>query len=381
MTNTRVGIIGCGNISSIYFTNAPKFAGIEVVACADVREDAARAQGARFNVAAQSVDELLANAEVDIVVNLTVPTAHHAISMKAFAAGKHVFSEKPLGVDVTQGRELVVEAKRRGVRLGVAPDTFLGPGSRKAREIIEDGKVGKIISGSAFLMSRGMEHWHPDPEFFYKPGGGPVLDLGPYYITTLVSLLGPVRSVAALASSGSPTRTITAMGPRTGQVVKVETPTTVSALLGFASGAQITLTLSWDVWAHGHPPVELYGLEGSLRLPSPIFFGGTVEFAVGTTPWHDEPSDSAAFGKPNYPADEPVHANYRVLGIADMAAAIRDGRPHRASGELGLHVLEVLFAILDASRDGKIIVIEGGEQPVLLSEREAASFRNSGSHL
>lgn len=370
----RIGIVGCGNISTIYFTNAPKFAGVEVVACADVREDAARAQGARFDVPALSVPELMNRPDIDLVINLTVPVAHHPVSLQALQSGKHVFSEKPLAVSVAQGRELVALADAKGLRLGVAPDTFLGAGARAARDMIESGRVGTIVAGTAFVMSRGMENWHPDPEFFFKPGGGPSLDLGPYYITTLVSLLGPVRSVQALNSIGLPERTVTAEGPKIGTKIKVETPTTTFALLGFASGAVVTVCLSWDVFAHSHPPIELYGLNGSLRVPDPNFFGGSVEFTEGRGAWQTADTSDHAFGAANYPADAPAHANYRVLGIADMAAAIREGRPHRASGQLGLHVLEVLFAMLGAGQDGAVTHIGDGVQPLRLTEEEAAQL-------
>src|SRR5215211_4369256 len=210
MESLNVGIIGCGNISGIYLQNIPAYRGITLRACADMRPEVASAQASHFGVEALSVDELLAREDIDLVVNLTIPSAHFGVSLAALSAGKHVFSEKPLAVDFEQGRRLVDEAETRGLLLGCAPDTFLGAGGRLARKLVDDGAVGRILSGTAFLMSHGMEHWHPDPEFFFKPGGGPIFDMAPYYLTALVNLIGPVRKVVSMSSIGTPERVVTA---------------------------------------------------------------------------------------------------------------------------------------------------------------------------
>ena len=280
-----VGVIGAGVIAGIYMQNMPLFAGLALRACADIRPEAAAAQAEKYGTRALTVDALLAASDIDLVLNLTVPNAHFAVSHDALTAGKHVFSEKPLCTTVEDGRRLVAAAESRGLRLGCAPDTFLGAGGRLARHMVDDGKVGHIVAGSAFLMSRGMEHWHPDPEFFFKPGGGPILDVGPYYIGALVNLLGPISRVQAMSSIGFAERVVTAPGPRTGHRITVETPTTVTALLQFTAGAQVTLAMSWDVHKHGHPAIELYGTEGSMRVPDPNFFGGNIEFTEAAGDW------------------------------------------------------------------------------------------------
>jgi len=375
-----VGIIGAGVISGIYMQNMPLFPGLSLRGCADMRPDAARAQAAKHGTEAMTVDALLASPDVDIVVNLTVPNAHFAVSHAALTAGKHVFSEKPLCVTAEDGRRLVAEAEARGLRLGCAPDTFLGAGGRLARQMVDAGRVGRIVAGSAFLMSRGMEHWHPDPEFFFKPGGGPILDIGPYYIGALVNLLGPVARVQAQAAIGYPERVVTAAGPRTGDRITVETPTTVMALLQFAAGAQVTLAMSWDVHKHGHPAIELYGTEGSLRVPDPNFFGGNVEFTEAAGEWQAVDSAAMAFGRPNWrspawPPSRPDQANYRCLGLAELARAISHGTAHRSSGRLALHVLEAMYAILSAAESGLSLELDTGiERPPALDEAEAAAL-------
>ncbi len=295
MDEIGVGIVGCGNISTIYLTNLPHVPGVKVRACADMRPEVAQAQGGRFGVEAMPVDALLARSDIDIVVNLTVPAAHAAVALAALTAGKHVFSEKPLAVDVDLGRTVLEEAKKRKLMVGCAPDTFLGAGGRLSRKLLDEGAVGRILAGTAFVMSHGMEHWHPDPEFFFKKGAGPVLDVGPYYITTLVNLLGSVARVHAVTSTGFPERIITAAGPRKGDSIKVETPTTAFALLEFAGGAQIVFGATWDVWKQSHPPIELYGTEGTLRVPDPNFYGGVVETSARGGEWvaHDSREDAA----------------------------------------------------------------------------------------
>jgi predicted dehydrogenase len=387
MRELGVGIVGCGVISTIYMQNMPLFAGVTLRACADMRPEAAKAQAEKFGIAALSVDEMLKRDDIEIVVNLTVPNAHFAVSHAALTAGKHVFTEKPLTVSVADGRKLVAEAEQRGVLLGCAPDTFLGAGGRLARQMVDEGKVGRILAGSAFLMSHGMEHWHPDPEFFYKPGGGPILDLGPYYIGALVNLLGPVARVQAQGTKGFAERVITAQGARTGQRITVETPTTIMALLEFAAGAHVTLAMSWDVWKHGHPAIELYGTEGSLRVPDPNFFGGAVGFTERDSEWQEASAAAMPYGKPNYrspawPESRPSQANYRCLGLAELASAAVSGTPHRSSGRVALHVLEAMYGVLDAAESGRPVEIETQvERPAAMSDDAAQALARTGADI
>ena len=375
-----VGIVGCGNISSIYMQNMPSFAGIRLVGCADMRPETAKAQAQKFGTAAMTIEALLARSDIDIVVNLTTPNAHFEVSNAALTAGKHVFGEKPICVEAEHARKLVAEAARRGLKIGCAPDTFLGAGGRLAREIVDSGKIGRVLSGTCFLMSHGMEHWHPDPEFFFKPGGGPILDMAPYYLGALVNLLGPVARVQARTSAGFAERIVTSEGPRRGHSIKVETPTTAMAIVEFAAGADVVFTMSWDVWKHGHPPIELYGTEGSLRVPDPNFFGGTVEHTERGGDWIVSDSSDKPFGKPNWRSPNwapslPDRANYRCLGIADLASSAVHDTPHRTSGALASHVLDTMHAILEAGRTGKAVSIASRiDRPAALSDSEAAAL-------
>jgi predicted dehydrogenase len=375
MQTFGLGIVGCGSISSIYFRNAALFKGLRIAACADVNPAAAEKQSKAFSVPALAVKDLFASSDVDIVVNLTVPNAHYDVSLAALKSGKHVFTEKPLAAKAALGRKLVEAAKKRGLSIGSAPDTFLGAAGRKARALIDGDSIGRIVTGAAFVLGHGMEHWHPNPEFFYKPGGGPTLDMGPYYIAALVNLLGPVARVQALTSIGEARRLVTAAGPNQGAWIDVESPTTALALLEFAGGAHIVVGMSWDVWRHSAAPIEIHGTEGSMRLPDPNFFGGTVETSTRGEDWRAHETKGGPFGAPNQPATEPKVANYRVLGVADLAAAIRDGRPARASGDLALHTLEILEAILRSGSESRAIRLPAADvRPALLGETEAKAL-------
>ena len=350
-----VGVIGCGNISTAYFRLAPLFRGIEMRACADLNMEAAQAQASEFNLKAQSVDDLLANPDLDIIVNLTIPEAHFPISKKILEAGKHAYSEKPLALTVEEGRELEALAATNGLMVGCAPDTFLGGAHQQARAHIDSGAVGKITSGTAVVMGHGMEHWHPNPDFFFKPGAGPVLDIGPYYVANLINLIGPVKRVAALATAASDTRTILSE-PRKGEVIPVETPTNIHALMEFEQGATVTMLTSWDVWAHQHSNMELYGTEGSIYVPDPNFFGGKVVAGgnnftdVAELPEWDHP-----FGIPNQDNNGTPMANYRTSGLAAMADAILNGNDNRCSLERTLHGLDVMTSILKSGETGQFV--------------------------
>ena len=374
MSTLGIGIVGCGFISTRYLQNAPLFRGIAVRAVSDLRPELAAAQAAQFGVDAVSVDDLLRRKDVDIVLNLTVPNAHFAVSMRALEAGKHVYSEKPLSTTVADGRRLVDAAKRRHLHIAAAPDTVLGPGYRRARQLIDEGGIGRIVAGTASIMSRGAEHWHPDPTFFYKPGGGPVLDIGPYYITALVQLIGPVRRVVAATGKGLAERIVTAPGPMTGKSIAVETATTAFGALEFEQGALVSVCMSWDVFKHSHRPIELHGIDGSLRAPDPNFFAGPVEYTRGRGDWQVIDTRGEPCSAPNYPDADPIHANYRMLGVAEMAAAIGEGRTPRTGAEVSQHVLEVMEGILAAGKSGRAVTIGGGVRPAAMTEAETRAL-------
>lgn len=356
MSGKRLGIgfIGTGNISSAYLKailgkdGMPGFGVLDVKALADMRTEAASARADEFGLKSMTVDALLADPEIDLVVNLTIPRAHVDVGLKCLAAGKHVYSEKPLGITYAEGRRLLDAANAAGLRIGSAPDTFLGGSHQQARAIVDSGVLGQLVGGTAFMQCPGHESWHPDPAFYYDIGGGPMLDMGPYYITDLVNLLGPVARVSAMSSRLRTERTITSE-PKKGQVMPVHIDTHVTGSLGFANGAIVQIGMSFDVAAHKHVPLELYGTEQSLIVPDPNFFGGEVELRKRG---RDELWQPVAVEQPY------ADGNYRSLGVADMAAGILENRPHRANGDLALHVLEVMEAFEHAARDGRTVEIK-----------------------
>jgi predicted dehydrogenase len=347
-TKTRVGVVGCGAISGIYMKNCHQFfRNLEVVACADLVRGKAEACAKEYGVAqVLAVEDLLASPDVDIVLNLTVPKAHAAISLGALQAGKHVHSEKPLATCLEDGRRVVREAKKRKLRIGYAPDTFLGAGIQTCRKLIDDGWIGRPVAATAFMQCHGHESWHPSPEFYYEVGGGPMLDMGPYYLTALVNLVGPVRRVTGSTRATFPTRTITSQ-PKYGKVVKVETPTHIAGVVDFANGAVGTIVTSFDIWGHHLPCIEIHGTEGSMQVPDPNCFGGEILVRrQGAKEWQAVPHSH-------------IYAeNSRGIGVADMANAIAAKRPHRASGDLAFHVLDVMLAFQDASESGRHVEIE-----------------------
>ena len=374
-TVLRIGVVGCGSISLAYMRNAALFRNVRITACADINPAAAKARAEQFGLRACSVEDLIAAQDIDLILNLTIPAAHHDISMQALLAGKHVFTEKPLGVTGAEGRSLVTTAKGKGLALGSAPDTFLGAAGRLARRMISSGAIGKPVTGTAFMMGRGMEHWHPDPGFYYQPGAGPVMDMGPYYLSMMVNLMGPVRRVQAVATSGQQERLITAEGPKKNTTFNVGTPTSVLSLLEFENGATVTFGASWDVFRHSNHPIELHGTEGSLRLPDPDNFGGVIGLSRQGAPWEETDTAGDLFGAVNWPIDKPDRANYRMVGLADLARSIVEGRPPRASGDLALHVLDIMESILRAGETGTAQLIETQlAQPSEFTETEARSL-------
>ena len=349
----RVGMIGCGAISDAYFRSiAPFCEFVQITACADLDIERARRKASDHGVGkACSVKELLADPEIDAVLNLTIPSAHAAINLLALKAGKHAYCEKPFSLTYKEGFKVLMEAQKRKLRVGCAPDTVLGGGIQTCRKLIDEGVIGRPVAATANMLCHGHESWHPNPVFYYQVGGGPLFDMGPYYLTSLVTLLGPVKGVAALAKTTFKERLITSQ-PMRGRKIKVEVPTHLSGGLEFNSGAVGTVTMSFDVWQHHLPLLEIYGTEGSLQCPDPNQFGGEVQ--VWTTKkreWVSAPlTHSDQIG--------------RGVGIADMAYALQKRRPHRAGGELGLHIVEVMEAFhLSASSGRKIAIKSRCKQP------------------
>jgi predicted dehydrogenase len=338
----RVGIIGCGNISRAYATKLRALHDLDLVACADLDEDRARALAAEFSVPrVLTPDELVGHPDVDVVLDLTIPAAHEEVTRSALVAGKHAYSEKPLAFDRAGGTGLVELAAERGVRLGCAPDTFLGAGLQTCRALLDAGAIGTPLAANAFFQGSGPESWHPDPRFFYQRGAGPLFDVGVYYVTALVALLGPVARVTGSARISRPRRPITSQ-PLAGTWIDVEVPTHVAGVLEHEAGPLATLVASFDVPATRFRSIEIYGTEGTLSVPDPNTFGGPVQLRrSGDEDWADVPLSHANA------------AQSRGIGLADMIRAERVGRPHRATGQLALHVLEIMERIGMASDTGQ----------------------------
>lgn len=342
-----VGVIGCGNISGAYMRMLKTLPIVQIVACADLRMEAAQAMAEQYGVPrVLSVEALLADPSIEIVLNLTIPQAHGEIALAALAAGKSVYNEKPLALTRDEGRQMLALAAEKGLRVGGAPDTFLGGGLQTCRELIDAGAIGAPVAATAFMMSRGHEHWHPNPVFYYQKGGGPMFDMGPYYLTALVSLLGPVQRVSGATRITRSQRTITSQ-PRYGEVINVEVPTHVAGLLDFAAGPIGVIITTFDVQASTLPWIEIYGTAGTLAAPDPNTFGGPVRLRLaGDSEWKE------------VPVTRPYTENSRGLGLADMAEGIRTGRAHRATGELAYHVLDIMHAIHDASAESRHVLLE-----------------------
>jgi len=342
----KVGVIGCGKISDVYFQAGKIFEILDIVACADLYVARAKAKAEQYTLAhVYTVEELLADPEIEIVVNLTIPNVHADIALQTIRAGKSVYSEKPLALAREQGQEVLTAAHTRGVLVGGAPDTFLGAGIQTCRKLIDDGAIGEPIAATGNMLSHGPEGWHPDPNFYYQPGGGPLFDMAPYYLTTFINLIGPVRRVTASARITFPERTITSQ-PHFGDIIHVNTPTHIAGVIDFSNGAIGTLVTSFDVWSSDLPHIEIYGTEGTLRVPDPNTFGGPVRIRhAHEKEWHDVPLTHV------------YSEQIRGIGVADMAVALRSGRPHRANGAMAYHVVDVMQAFLESSDEGKHIEI------------------------
>ena len=372
----RVGIIGCGNISETYFNCQNIYNNINIIACADIDIEAAKRSAEKFNVKDQSVEDLLLNSEIDLIINLTIPSAHKEVIINSLNAGKHCFSEKPLAMNFDEGKEIYELSKQKKLYVGCAPDTFLGAAGQKARQLLENNEIGKVVLGTFNIMSHGMEHWHPNPDFFFKPGAGPVFDLGVYYLTQLVNLIGPVKTISSISGTATPERIITSE-PRNGEKIKVETPTTLMGTLEFENNAKIQFFCSWDVWKHKHSTIELYGLEGSMVIPDPNFFSGDILISKKEDDWQILNNDKMLLGIPNKKDnDGTIIANYRGIGLSEMIDAINNKRLARCSLDLAIHVLEIMEGILKSSREKKMYNLSTKpSQPDFLSEDEIKKLK------
>ena len=342
----NVGIIGCGKISDTYLKGSQVFPNIEIVACADIMPEAAKKKAEDYGIESLSVDSLLKESAVEIVLNLTVPKAHAEVNLQALHAGKHVHCEKPFALTRTEGKKVLTLAQEQGLLVGCAPDTFLGGGHQTCRKMIDDGCIGRAVAGTALMLSHGPEHWHPNPGFYYEQGGGPLFDMGPYYITALVNLLGPVKRVCSFSAITFKERIATSK-KLMGKVLPVETPTHVAGTLEFTNGALITIIMSFDVWFHSTPRIEIHGEKRSLNVPDPNGFKGPV--------FINKPEEREW---ESVPLSHGYIDQMRVIGVADMAKAIRGNRKNRCSGELAYHVLDVMESLLESSEKGKFIDIE-----------------------
>ena len=372
----RAGIIGCGNISETYFNCQNIYNNFKIISCSDIDIDVAKNSAEKFNVKAQSVEDLLSDSEIDLTINLTVPSAHKEVIINTLNAGKHCFSEKPLAMNFNEGKEIYDLAKSKNLYVGCAPDTFLGAAGQKARSLIEENKIGDVILGTFNIMSHGMEHWHPNPDFYFKPGAGPVFDLGVYYITQLVNLIGPIKSISSLSGTATSERIITSK-PRNGEKIKVETPTTLMGILEFYNNAKIQFFCSWDVWKHQHSTIELYGLNGSIIVPDPNFFSGDILISYKDKGWDVINNDKMSLGIPNKTdMDGSKIANYRGIGLSDMIDAINNQRQARCSLDLAVHVLEVMEGIIKSAEDKAIYYLKTKTlQPQFFEEREIAKLK------
>ncbi len=346
MKKVTTGIVGNGNISPIYLKNLTKVFHniIDLKGVCDLIPERSAKASEEWGVPSiyETMYDMFKDPDIEIVVNLTTPKQHHGVAMEALRYGKNTHSEKPMSVNRPDAQEIFNLAKAKGLLVGVAPDTFMGGGIQTARKLLDDGYIGTPIGAAAYMTGHGHESWHPDPEFYYEEGGGPMLDMGPYYSTALINLLGPVKSVSGMSKKMFETRTITSPG-KYGKVIPVEVDTHVTGVMEFANGAIGSMIMSFDMWRAEHPYIEIYGTEGSMQVPDPNGFGGPVRISRGTGAYYE------------IPLTHGYTENSRGIAVADMAMALRTGRQHRASGELARHALDVMLAFGDSSREGKRI--------------------------
>jgi len=354
----RVAVVGCGFISDIYFQNLVTFSGVQVVACADLNRDQASRAAEKYGVdLVLTPEEAYAHPDIDLILNLTIPAAHAEVALAALRGGKHVYNEKPLALALEDAEAMTQLAAEHGLRIGCAPDTVLGAGLQTCRELVESGVIGEPVAATAFMANHGHESWHPNPDFYYQPGAGPLFDMGPYYLTALVNIMGPVERVSGMARASFDKRTITSQ-PRAGEEVQVNTPTHIAGQLAFTGGAIATLITSFDVWGSNLPLLEIHGTLGSLSLPDPNTFGGPVRLKRAGGEWED------------VKVERPYSENSRGLGVAELAQAVQENRPHRASGDVAFHVLEVMHGLLkSAEQRAEVDIRSSPAIPTLMEEQ------------
>ena len=378
----KVGLIGCGHIAETYFRSHKYFNNFKIIKCADINNSRAQRCAKVYRIKSVSVNDLLKDKEIQIILNLTIPSAHYLITKKSLLHGKHVYSEKPLAVNLKEGKELVKIAKRKKLFIGNAPDTFLGGGNQKARQLLDKKIIGKIKFGTAIFAYPGIQSYHPNPEpWFAKKGGGPVIDMGPYYLTALVNLLGPAKEVSSTSSKGVEKRTI-GIGPNKGKKFKVKCPTTYFSTIKFHNDVIIRLTLSFDVISHLRNHIELYGESGSMIVPDPNMFGGSVLISkkLGSS-WKNYKTNKMSLGKINIRTqssranESSTNANYRGVGLSEMIYSIKKKKKHKCNGELSLHVLNIIDAIhKSANKNKKQVINVKCEKPKPFSNKEINSI-------
>ena len=380
----KVGLIGCGHIAETYFRAQKYFNNIKIMKCADINNKSAEKCASIYGIKALSVNEILNDKEVEIILNLTIPKAHYEVAKKALLHNKHVYSEKPLAINFKDGKELLNIANKKKLYIGNAPDTFLGGGNQKSKELLEKNTIGKINLGNAIFAFPGVQSYHPNPEsWFSKKEGGPVIDMGPYYLTALVNLLGPAKEVSGSIMIGVNYRTI-GIGPKKDKKFKVECPTTYLSTVVFENDTVIRLTLSFDVIAHQRNHIELYGKKGSLIVPDPNMFGGSVYICKKLgDPWKEFKTEKMSLGKINIrnkslrANESSTNANYRGAGLSEMAYCIENRKKHRCSGELSLHVLDIIQSTMKASKTGKKQKIKTTcKMPKKFTEKEIRKLLN-----
>lgn len=369
MNKVKIGVIGCGMISEVYMKNIKsRFGNMELISCADLLPEAAKKRAAQFQIKACSVEELLSDPEIEIVLNLTIPQEHAKISMQALKAGKCAYSEKPLAISLEEGEELITYAQKHHLLIGSAPDTFLGDGLQQVRRMIERGDIGKPFAAQAFMLSRGPEYFHPNPAFFYQPGAGPMLDWGPYYITALVALFGPVFKVSGAGKIVFPKRKVLSQNsPKYGEEFKIDAPTYITALMEFTSGMLVTLTLTFDLknvyWESNMPYIQIYGTNGVINVPDVNKFEGPIEI-------RRDGKEIERIIVNGY-----FMENCRGMGLADMAHALRTGESFRTDGQLGRHVSEIMLGILESAERGVPYTLHSTcQQPEMLPENLTAKM-------
>jgi len=379
----NVGLIGCGHISETYFRSQTYFNNIDIVACADINIEAANKCAQEYNIQAKDVDDLLVDKEIDIILNLTNPTSHYETIKKTLLSNKHSYCEKPLSISFEQGKELVELANSKKLYLGNAPDTFLGGGGQLTKKIIDSGEVGDIKLGNFMFAFPGVQSWHPNPEPWFIEGGGPVLDMGPYYYTMLVNLLGPAKNIKAQATTVMEYKKI-GDGPKKGKEFKVEVPTSYHIIIEFNNNTIIQGFLSFDVINHETNHMEFYGTKGSIIGPDPNMFGGPIKVSLTEGgEWKEYSTEEMKLGKTNIfnesgrSNEAPTNANYRGVGLSDMIYAIENNFGHRCNGELALHVLDMIGSTIKSAEEKNEIQLQSPcEKPKPFLEEEIKLLLN-----